>query len=312
MNFRKTSDTASIILNPAEPCYNYFVMKTLLLIDASALIYRFFHALPPLTTPQDEPIQAIYGLTNVLLKILREQKPDYAAAALDRPEKTFRKEQFEQYKIHRPPAPDALISQIKRAPDIFALLSIPTFSEPGFEADDVIGTLAEHFAAETELKIVILSGDLDMLQLVRGEKIIAQIIKSGVANTDFYNESAVVERYGLAPAQLPDYKGLIGDTSDNIPGVKGIGQKTASELLKEFPTLEEIFENTAIINPTASKKLEGKREEALLWKKLATIDRRVPFQMPALEALAMKPLDKASIIQEFQKLGFTSLIGRLE
>lgn len=287
-------------------------MKTLLLIDASALIYRFFHALPPLTTPQDEPIQAIYGLTNVLLKILREQKPDYAAAALDRPERTFRKEQFEAYKIHRPPAPDALISQIKRAPEIFTLFSIPSFSEPGFEADDVIGTLADYFAGETELKTVILSGDLDMLQLVRGERIIAQIIRGGVTNTDFYNESAVIARYGLAPAQLPDYKGLIGDASDNIPGVKGIGPKTAAELLKEFGTLEEIFENTAIINPTASKKLEGKREEALLWKKLATIDCRVPMQIPALKDLTVKPLDKSLMLPELEKLGFTSLMRRLE
>lgn len=287
-------------------------MKILLLIDASALIYRFFHALPPLTDLNNEPIQAIYGLTNVLLKILREQKPDYAAAALDRPERTFRKEQFEQYKIQRPPAPNELIAQIKKLPEVFNAFGIKTFEKPGFEADDVIGTLAERFSQEPDLKIVILSGDLDVLQLVRGDKIVGEIIKTGVTDTQIYDEKKVEERYGLKPIRLPDYKGLIGDASDNIPGVKGIGPKSATEVLKEFDTLEEVFENLAIINPTIAKKLEGKKDDALFCRALATIKKDVPVDLPSLENLKMNALDKDRLRAYLEKLGFFSLIKRLE
>lgn len=287
-------------------------MRTLLLIDASALVYRFFHALPPLTDLNSEPIQAIYGLTNVLLKILREQKPDYAAAALDRPEKTFRKEQFEEYKIHRPPAPNELIAQIKKLPEVFSAFGIKTFEKPGFEADDVIGTLAERFSQEPDLKIVILSGDLDVLQLVRDDKIVGEIIKTGVTDTQIYDEEKVEERYGLKPIRLPDYKGLIGDASDNIPGVKGIGPKSATEVLKEFGTLEEVFENLPIINPTIAKKLEGKKNDALFYRALATIKKDVPVDLPSLENLRVNPLDKDRLRAYLEKFGFFSLIKRPE
>lgn len=287
-------------------------MPTLLLIDASALVYRFFHALPPLTTPEHEPIQAIYGLTNVLLKILREEKPDYLAAALDRPEKTFRAEQFAAYKIHRPPAPDALVSQLRRMPELFELLNIKTFEKPGFEADDLIGTLAEHFSQESNLKIIILSGDLDVLQLVRDERIVGQIIKTGVTNTVIYNETRVEERYGLKPPELADYKALVGDASDNIPGIKGVGPKSALALLKEFGTLEEIFENLGIVTPAVAQKLEHKKTEAFLYRDLATIKKDVPIQIPNLEDLKMRAPDAEILRTYFTKLGFISLIKRLE
>lgn len=287
-------------------------MKTFLLIDASALIYRFFHALPPLTDANHNQIQGIYGLSNVLLKILREQKPDYAAVALDRPEETFREKQFKEYKIHRPPAPDALISQLKMMPELFRLFNIKTFEKAGFEADDIIGTLAENFGAVPDLKIIILSGDLDILQLVRDEKIIGQIIKSGVADTILYNEAKVEERYGLKPAELIDYKALIGDVSDNIPGVKGIGPKTALELLKEFKNLENIFENLVIIKSTIAKKLTGKKDEALMYRELATIKKDVPITLGELEELRLVHPLKDKLTSYFRNLGFISLIKRLE
>ena len=286
-------------------------MKTLLLIDASALIYRFFHALPPLTTPDHKPIQGIYGLANVLLKILREQKPDYASAALDRPEKTFREEQFKEYKIHRPPAPDALSSQLQAMPELFQVFDIKTFEKAGFEADDIIGTLAQKFLEVPDLKIVILSGDLDILQLVKDEKIVGQIIKTGVANTEIYNEAKVIERYGLTPAELPDYKALVGDASDNIPGIKGIGPKSALELLKEFKNLENIFEDLPIINLKIAKKLEGKKEEAFMYRKLATIKKDVPIAVPDLEELRIIEPLKDKLAEYFTRLGFVSLIKRL-
>lgn len=288
------------------------IMKTLLLIDASALVYRFFHALPPLTAPSGDQIQAIYGLSSVLLKILKEQKPDYAAAALDRPEKTFREEKFEEYKSHRPPAPNALVFQLRLLPEVFQNFNIKTFDKAGFEADDIIGTLSSRFSEEKDLRIIILSGDLDVLQLVRDNSIVGQIIKTGVSNTEIYDEKKVEERYGLKPSRLADYKGLVGDTSDNIPGVKGIGPKSARELIKEFGNLENIYENLGLVKDSLAKKFESTKEKALLYRELATIDKNAPIQMPALQELAVKPPTPQILESYFEKLGFKSLARRLE
>src|SRR3989338_3983334 len=173
-------------------------MKSFLIIDSHALIHRFFHALPPLTSLEGEPIQAIYGLAGVILKIFKEQKPAYVAAAFDRPEKTFRKKKLKEYKIHRPPAAPELISQLIKARELFELFNIKTLDLAGFEADDIIGTLVEKFKNDKELaegKIVILSGDLDVLQLVENDKVVAQIIKTGITNTVLYNEEDVRKRY---------------------------------------------------------------------------------------------------------------------
>jgi len=285
--------------------------NVLLLIDASALIHRFFHALPVLTTPDNKPIQAIYGLTATLLKIFREQKPDYIAAALDRPEPTFRKEKFKEYKIHRPAAEDALVAQIIQMPQVFEKFGIPAFDKAGFEADDIIGTIVEKFRTEKNLKIIILSGDLDVLQLVENDKIVAQIIKTGLTNFSIYNEEAVMQRYLLKPSQLVDYKGLVGDTSDNIPGVKGIGPKTAAELLNDFKNIEGIFDSLTIIVPKTAKKLDGQQDIALLSKELATIKRDVPIEINSIKELEARPLDKKELSDYFIQLGFKSLIERI-
>lgn len=286
-------------------------MKTLLLIDANGLIHRFFHALPPLTTPEKEPVGAIYGLSNVLLKIFKEQKPDFAAAAFDRPEMTFREQVFKEYKIHRPPTADELIIQLKKAHEIFSLFGIKIFELAGFEADDIIGTLVEYFKKDSDLKIIILSGDLDVLQLVDNEKVVVQFIKKGVSETFLYDEKAVFERYGLLPNQLTDFKGLVGDPSDNIPGIKGIGEKTASNLLREFKTLKEIFDNLNIIPQKISQKLENQKEQALFSKHLATIKHDAPIKIKSISDLKIKPSAKQEIIDYFQKLGFKSLVERL-
>lgn len=303
-------------------------MKTLLLIDTHALIHRFFHALPPLTTPDGQPIGAIYGLCGLLLKILSEQKPDYIAAAFDRPEPTFRDEIFKEYKTQRPPTADELVSQLKRAYDVFDLFKIKTFSLPGFEADDLIGSLVEQFSAkgalptgrqgsasdgkDSDFKIVILSGDNDLLQLVENDKVLAQIIKTGLSETVMYNEQAVEARYGLKPAQLADYKGLTGDASDNIPGVTGIGPKTAVPLIKEFGSVEGIYENLGLIPEKTIKKLENQKEVAMMSKKLAIIRRDAPIAVSDLESLKAEPLDKEALKKFFGELGFQSLIKRLE
>jgi DNA polymerase-1 len=286
-------------------------MKTLLLIDANALVHRFFHALPPFTDPKGNPSGALYGLSGVLLKILKEQRPDYVAAAFDTPEKTFREEEYEEYKIHRPPAPNELVYQIINAQRVFEVFNIQIFAVPGFEADDIIGTIAEKFKNLPDLKIVILSGDNDVLQLVEDNKVLAQIIKTGITETILYDALAVEKKYGLKPSVLPDYKGLIGDSSDNIPGIKGIGSKTATVLLKDFGNIEGIYSNLDIVNKKIRKKIDGKKEEALFSKKLATIRRDVPLDLENIEELRIGELDKDTIQKYFEKLGFKSLIERL-
>jgi len=283
-------------------------MQTLLLIDANALIHRSFHALPPLTTPRGEPIGAIYGLASTLLKILRENPPDYIAAAFDRPEPTFRKETFKDYKAHRPPTVQELVSQIIKAHELFQKFKIPTFEAPGFEADDIIGTFVENFKTEPDLKIVILTGDLDTLQLVQNKKVIVQTFKKGVGETIIYDEEAVLKRYGLKPEQMPDYKGLVGDPSDNIPGVKGIGPKTAKKLLNEFAILEKLFENLPPDHP-AYKKLMPQKEKALFSKNLSVINVNAPINTD-LQQLKYPGLAAGDLIKYFTELGFQSLINR--
>jgi len=287
-------------------------MKTLTLIDSSAIVYRFFHALPPLTAPDNQPIQAIYGLSNILFKIIKEQKPDYIAAALDRPEITFRKEEFKDYKAHRATPPNELITQLEKIPEVFESFNIKTFSKAGFEADDIIGTLAEKFGREPNLKVIILSGDLDLLQLVRNNKIVCQIIRNGLNNIDTYNEEKVIERYRLPPKKLPEYKALIGDSSDNIPGIKGIGPKAATELLKDFGTLEEIFENLVIIKDKVAEKLKNQKENAMLYLKLTTIKTDVPIETTDLKTLDSNRLDERELRIFFEKMGFISLINRMQ
>ena len=197
--------------------------------------------------------------------------------------------------------------------EMLRLLPAPSEHErvAGFEADDIIGTIVEKFRTEKNLKIIILSGDLDVLQLVENDKIVAQIIKTGLTNFSIYNEEAVMQRYLLKPSQLVDYKGLVGDTSDNIPGVKGIGPKTAAELLNDFKNIEGIFDSLTIIVPKTAKKLDGQQDIALLSKELATIKRDVPIEINSIKELEARPLDKKELSDYFIQLGFKSLIERI-
>jgi DNA polymerase-1 len=285
-------------------------MKTLILIDANSLIYRCFYALPPLTGPDNRPSGALYGLSNVLIKILREQKPDFVAAFFDRPEPTFRKEIFKEYKIHRPKAPDELVSQIVEAHNLFEAFKIKTSECPGFEADDLIGAAVEKFKNEPDLKIIILTGDLDSLQLVENDKVVAETFKKGISETIIYNEEAVKERYlGLLPNQIPDFKSLVGDPSDNILGVPGIGPKTASPLIKKHGSLENFLENGTL--EKNYQKIAEFKAQALLSKKLATIRRDAPIEFKNLSELKHGGLPKENLEVYFEKLGFKTLIGRI-
>jgi len=285
-------------------------VNKLLLIDANSLIHRCFHALPPLTGPNNQPSGALYGLANVLLKILREQAPDYSAAFFDRPEPTFRKEMFNEYKIHRPKAPSDLVSQIIEAHLLFVSFGIKVYEAPGFEADDLIGTAVGKFKETPDLKIVILTGDLDSLQLVENDRVVSETFKKGVSETIIYNEEAVKARFeGLTPGQVADFKGLVGDPSDNIPGVPGIGPKTAIPLIKEYKSLENFLTNGQLDKNFV--KIEKFREQALLSKRLAIIKYDAPLDVKRISDLEYNGLPKETLISYFEKLGFKTLMQRI-
>ncbi|MBI4992393.1 MAG: hypothetical protein HZB99_04215 [Candidatus Harrisonbacteria bacterium] len=296
-------------------------MKKLLLIDANSLIHRSFHALPPLTTPKGEPINAVYGLSSILMKLLREHNPDYVAAAFDRPEPTFRDDMYKDYKAHRPPTANELVSQLIKAHETFEKFGIKVVEKVGLEADDIVGTLAEKFKnSETlrhtqgdnfELKIIIFSGDKDNLQLIDGGKVFVELLKTGVSKTITYDKALFLQEYGFTPEQLVDYKALIGDASDNIPGVTGIGPKGATDLIKEYGSIEKIYEEVGLIpKEVLRKKLEAGRESAFLSKKLAMIKRDAPLEI-TLDDLKQETLDREALKKYFEELGFKSLVERL-
>lgn len=281
-------------------------MKTLLLIDANSLIHRCFHALPPLTNPKGEPVGALYGVSNILLKIIGAQKPEYAAACFDRPEPTFRKEKYDLYKAQRPKAPDELISQIINAHQLFEHFSIKAVEKPGFEADDIIGTLAEKFKKEKNTKVIILTGDLDSLQLIDDGKVSVNTFRKGISDTISYDSDAVKDRYGLEPSQLVDYKGLVGDSSDNIPGVLNVGPKTAVGILQKYKTLDNFFKNGQ--KEKAYEKINNHKKDALLSRELAEIVRNIPLPV-TLDELKLEP-DEKRIANYFKENKFTSLLKR--
>jgi len=285
-------------------------MKKLILVDANSLIHRAFHALPNLSY-EGKPSGALFGLANILIKSIKERSPDFIAAAFDRPEKTFRKEIFEKYKSQRPPTPEELVFQIKEAHSFFDAFNIKTFEIPGFEADDVLGSLAEKFKNEKDLKIIILTGDLDMLQLVEDEKVLVEILKKGVSETALYNENEVFKRFGVNPSQLPDLKALTGDKSDNIPGIKGIGPKKAEEIIKKFIKLENIFKLPEKALDKDLQKILNSSQDVILYKKLATIKKDLELPSIKLEELKIN-LDFKKIKDYFYLWGFFRLLERLE
>ena len=215
--------------------------KTLVLLDAHAIIHRAYHALPDFLSSKGEPTGALYGLASMLMKIVTDLKPDYIVACYDLPGKTFRHEVYDGYKAKRLKTEDALIHQLKNSRQIFEAFNVPIYDSPGFEADDVLGTIVEKLKKDNDLKIIIASGDMDTMQLVDDKKVQIYTLKKGINDTILYDEDKVVARFGFRPNLLPDYKGLRGDPSDNIIGIKGIGEKTATELITKFGTVEEIY-----------------------------------------------------------------------
>ena len=282
----------------------------LLLLDGNALVHRAFHALPPLTVSKTgEMVNAVYGFASTLLKIVTEFKPTYWAVAFDRPTPTFRHEMFQEYKAQRPKTPEELKSQIKRVHQLVQVFHIPIFEIDGFEADDVLGTLSKQ-ASEQYLETVIVTGDNDMLQLVMpGIKALAP--RRTLGDTVLYDEEAVKQKYGIKPDQLPDFKALVGDTSDNIPGIPGIGEKTAAKLIQNYGSLGGIYDR---INEIAPSKLQAAlhqyQSQALQSKELVTIVRDVPVNL-SLEACQVTNYDRDKVVELFRELEFIKLLPRL-
>jgi len=222
--------------------------KTLVLLDSHAIIHRAYHALPEFLSSRGEPTGALYGLSSMLMKIITDLKPDYIVACYDLPQKTFRHEAYDQYKAGRAKTDDALILQLKNSRQIFDAFGVPTYDALGFEADDVLGTIVEKLREDKNINIIIASGDMDTMQLIDGKKVQVYTLKKGINDTILYDEDKVFERFGFKPKLLPDYKGLRGDPSDNIIGIKGIGEKTATDLIVNFGTIEEIYKQLRMKN----------------------------------------------------------------
>jgi DNA polymerase-1 len=291
-------------------------MKRFLLIDANSLIHRAYHALPPLTSPSGEPTGAVYGFSAMLLKALRELKPDYAAAAFDLKGPTFRHETYKEYKATRPPTPENLAIQLEKSKEVLKALKIPVLGVTGFEADDIIGTLTNALKDQPDLEIFILSGDLDTLQLATDRAKIL-IPKNGIKNAASYDRQAVIARYGFPPELLVDYKALRGDPSDNIPGVKGIGEKTAALLVAKFGSIENIYRaleegrQDPPLNAAVRKKLLQGKNQAFLSKAIAAINTNCPININ-LESYQFEKGYRPELEKLFEALGFKTLLPRLK
>ncbi|MBU2103440.1 hypothetical protein KKD95_00275 [Patescibacteria group bacterium] len=291
----------------------------LVLLDAHAIIHRAYHALPDFTGPDGAPTGALYGLSAMLLKIVADLKPDYVIGCYDLPKPTIRHEAYEGYKATRTKSDDSLVAQLTTSRRVFEAFSVPIYEREGFEADDILGTIVELLKNDSSVEIIIASGDMDTMQLIDKKKVQVYTLKKGLNDTILYDEAAVVERYGFPPELIPDWKGLRGDPSDNIVGVPGIGEKTGTDLVQKFGTIEKLYkaikkDEEAVlaegIKPRILNLLKEHEEDAMFSKMLATIrlDAPIAFALPEKHWEETVSLEK---LQElFDELGFRSLRAR--
>jgi len=318
-------------------------MKKFIIIDTPALLHRAWHAIPLLKDKNGRVVNAVYGFASIFLKAMNDLKPDYVALTFDRKEPTFRHKEFKEYKAQRVRQPQEFYDQFPLTKELAAAFGVPVYEMAGFEADDLIGTLTDLAEKNKDVESIVVTGDLDTLQLVDDQTKVLSL-KKGVSDTVLYDEAAVKERYGLNPNQLIDYKALRGDPSDNIPGVRGIGEKGAAELIKEFGSLEKIYsfieaskhrnietskhrnnEATKQKSPPAGdvprghkktisdktiKLLEEQKDAAILSKHLVTIVREVPIEFN-LKDCAWNGGNRDEVVRLFEEFGFKSLIKRL-
>lgn len=295
--------------------------QRLVLLDSHAILHRAYHALPEFASSKGEPTGALYGLSSMLIKIISDLKPDYIVSAYDLPGPTYRHEAYENYKAGRPKADEELVSQIKRSRDVFTAFGIPIYDSPGFEADDILGTIVEKTKKEGGLEIVIASGDMDTLQLVEKDRVRVFTLKKGISDTILYDEKGVAQRFGFEPSLLPDFKGLRGDPSDNIIGIKGVGEKTATILIQKFGSIEEIYKKIKKDEESFKKAgltqriidlLKENEEEAVFSKMLATIRRDAPIDFVLPEKTWQEGFSVEKVEELFSALDFRTLGARLK
>ena len=294
--------------------------KRLVLIDGNSLLHRAYHGYPRFTTPVGEVVGAVYGFTSMLLSALEKLSPSYVAIAWDVGKKTFRTEVYAEYKAGRAETDQELVDQIDRTKQIVTALNIPQFGVTNYEADDVIGTLAEQ--ARPQLRssggqVVIVTGDRDALQLVEDDRVVVYLPSGGGAfskdrGVSIFDETAVKAKYGLTPRQIIDLKALMGDASDNIKGVPGVGQVTATKLLEQAESIEEIYEklDQIKITPRVKKLMEDGKETAFLSKRLATINKETPIKL-SWKDCELADYNREKVIAIFDELKFKSLVNKL-
>lgn len=293
-------------------------MKRLIIIDGNAIIHRAYHALPPMTTKTGQMVNAVYGFTSMLLKVWHDLKPEYIAVTFDMAGPTFRHKQFDKYKATRVKADQELYDQIPPVHDLVRAFNIPIYEKRGYEADDVIGTITRKIKKNKDLEILIVTGDKDTLQLV-DDNVKVFTLRKGMSDTIIYDKAELKKIFGLTPEQTIDFKALRGDASDNIPGVPGVGEKTAIELIEKFGSLEEIYKTVnskqktakSDIKPNVLKKLIDGEASAKMSYELATINQNVPEIDFELDNCLAKDFDREKVIKLFQDLEFVSLAKRL-
>jgi DNA polymerase I len=285
-------------------------MERLMLLDGYGLVYRGYFALPPLTTSKGELVNGVFGFASIVLRGIVDLQPDYLAVSFDLPGPTFRHEQYADYKATRVKMPDDLRDQFPKVREVVKALRIPVYEMPGYEADDVIGTITQQLDPRDDLETTIVTVDLDMLQLVT-PRVRLMTTRSGVENTVIYDIDRIDERFGLRPDQMIDYKALKGDPTDNIPGVPGVGEKTAAKLIREFGDLDTLFGRLDDVTPEKLRdKLRDHREQVLMGRELTTIVRNLPISID-LEAARLGDYDRDTVVRLFREYEFRTLIERL-
>jgi len=292
-------------ISPASPLSKAGVRERLILVDGSSFLFRAYHAIPPLTNASGEPTNAIYGVSNMLRKLIADYHSDYITVVFDAPGKTFRNELYDQYKAHRPPMPDDLRVQIAPLHNLIRAMGLPLIIESGVEADDVLGVLAQH-AEQQGYDVIISTGDKDMAQLVT-----EHIILENTMSNSRMDIQGVIDKFGVRPEQIIDYLALIGDTVDNIPGVPKVGPKTAAKWLEQYSTLENLVAHADKITGKIGENLRASLDQLPLSKQLTTIkcDLDLPYNM---EDLKQQPMDKAELRILLAELGFSSWLKSLD
>ncbi|MFH1401366.1 MAG: 5'-3' exonuclease H3TH domain-containing protein [Parcubacteria group bacterium] len=291
--------------------------KKLIIFDSNAVIHRAYHALPPLTTKDGKLVGAVYGFLLVFLRVIKEFDPDFMVATFDTKKPTFRQEAFKEYKAKRPPTPDGIIQQIPTIREILTKFNVPIFEKDGFEADDIISTIALLVEEEnySDIEVIILTGDSDMLQLISDQTKV-YLLRRGVKDIILYDKKLFQEKFlGLVPEQILDLKSLKGDASDNVPGVQGIGEKTATDLILEFGSLENLFKTldrspeTEEIKERVRENLIKCRQQAFFAKKIIALEKHAPIDF-SLEKCRWKQYSKEAVREILERLEFHSLIKK--